>query len=228
MYTGGKRPLYLELLSWRYLPLLLHFQKVSKNYDRLLSWGMFISFSFYIHRCHNSRNPESHSRNRRRCNGSCRRKSSIFHIHGFICSNFYNNPARNSCSCVPTFSCPYPSICHIFSRSGPRRCLWFKRSRSFDRIYTVRLVSVILVLTTYTGLLRSRNTWRSPFYLLSGLAVVVLISGMFSIDADLPSKETDRRVDWIGAFLVTTGLVLIIFVLGQGEIAPRQWATSCT
>jgi MFS family permease len=69
------------------------------------------------------------------------------------------------------------------------------------------------------------DTWRSPFYLLTGLIVVVLISGLFSIDADLPSKETDKRVDWIGAFLVTTGLVLIIFVLGQGEIAPRQWAT---
>ena len=142
-------------------------------------------------------------------------------------SNFYNNPARNSSSCVPTLSCPYSSICHIFSWSGPRRCLWFKPSRSFDRIYTVRL-AVILFLTIYAGLFWFRNTWRSPFYLLSGLAVVVLISGLFSIDADLPSKETDKRVDWIGAFLVTTGLVLIIFVLGQGEIAPRQWATPCT
>jgi hypothetical protein len=141
--------------------------------------------------------------------------------------NFYNNPARNSCSCVPTFSCPYSSICHIFSWSGPRRCLWFKRRRSFGRIYTVRLVPVILVLIIYISIYY-RDTWRSPFYLLTGLIVVVLISGLFSIDADLPSKETDKRVDWIGAFLVTTGLVLIIFVLGQGEIAPRQWATPCT
>ena len=92
----------------------------------------------------------------------------------------------------------------------------------------MRLVPVTLVLTDYGDLFRSRNTWRSPFYLLSGLAVVVLISGLFSIDADLPSKEIDKRVDWIGAFLVTIGLVLIIFVLGQGEIAPRQWATPCT
>lgn len=92
----------------------------------------------------------------------------------------------------------------------------------------MRLVPVILVLTIYTDLFRSREAWRSPFYLLAGLAVVVLITGLFSIDADLPSKETDKRVDWIGAFLVTTGLVLIIFVLGQGEIAPHQWGTPCT
>ena len=34
MYTGGKRRLYLELLSWQYLPLPPHSQKVSKDYDR--------------------------------------------------------------------------------------------------------------------------------------------------------------------------------------------------
>jgi hypothetical protein len=63
---------------------------------------------------------------------------------------------------------------------------------------------------------------------LAGLVFIILLSGLYSIDADLPSQETDKRVDWIGAFLVTTGLVLIVFVLGQGEIAPRQWATPCT
>ena len=37
-----------------------------------------------------------------------------------------------------------------------------------------------------------------------------------------------RRVDWIGAALVTSGLVLITFVLGQGELAPDGWRTPCT
>ena len=75
--------------------------------------------------------------------------------------------------------------------------------------------------------IRSRKTWRSSFYVLTGLAFIILLSGLYSIDADLPSQETDKRVDWIGALLVTTGLVLIVFVLGQGEIAPLQWATPC-
>ena len=74
----------------------------------------------------------------------------------------------------------------------------------------------------------SRQTWRSSFYLLSGLVFTILLCGLYSIDPDLPSQETDKRVDWIGAFLVTTGLVLIVFVFGQGEVAPRQWATPCT
>lgn len=37
----------------------------------------------------------------------------------------------------------------------------------------------------------------------------------------------DRRVDWVGAFLVTAGLVLLTFSLGDGETAqPKQWKTS--
>ena len=42
------------------------------------------------------------------------------------------------------------------------------------------------------------------------------------MDPDLPSQETDKRVDWIGSFFVTTGLVLIVFVFGQGDVAPRH------
>ena len=149
MYTGGKRRLYLELPSWQYLPLPPHFQKVRK-----------ITIYFYFKKCsnfkknisrfHNSRNVEGYSRNRGRCNGSCRRKSSFCHTHVLICSNFYNNPARNSCSCFPTLSCPYSSICHIFSWSGARRCPWFKRSWSFDRIYTVRHLFPLSLLLPFT------------------------------------------------------------------------------
>ena len=54
-----------------------------------------------------------------------------------------------------------------------------------------------------------------------------MIGGAFSIDPDQPSTEIDKRVDYIGAFLVTAGLTLIIFVLSDGSIAPRGWSTSC-
>lgn len=50
------------------------------------------------------------------------------------------------------------------------------------------------------------------------------ISGMISFDADITSTEA---VDWIGASLVTIGLVLIVLVLGQGEVAPQGWKTPC-
>jgi hypothetical protein len=50
------------------------------------------------------------------------------------------------------------------------------------------------------------------------------ISGMISFDADVTATEV---VDWIGASLVIVGLVLIVFVLGQGEVASQGWKTPC-
>ncbi|KAF8992531.1 major facilitator superfamily domain-containing protein [Cyathus striatus] len=48
----------------------------------------------------------------------------------------------------------------------------------------------------------------------AGLDFVCIVGGVISMDKDIPSQETNKRVDWIGAFLVTAGLVLIVFVLG--------------
>ncbi|KAF8625057.1 hypothetical protein AX15_005579 [Amanita polypyramis BW_CC] len=79
----------------------------------------------------------------------------------------------------------------------------------------------------FGGLLTELSTvqWRGIFYLNAGLSALSLLAGLFSIDRDLPSVELDRRVDWIGAALVTAGLVLITFVLGQGELSPEKWRT---
>ncbi|KIY54021.1 hypothetical protein FISHEDRAFT_54818 [Fistulina hepatica ATCC 64428] len=60
----------------------------------------------------------------------------------------------------------------------------------------------------------------------AGLAAFCFIGGVFVIDPDdYVNLASDLCIDWAGAFLVTAGLVLIIFVLGQGENAPQQWAT---
>jgi hypothetical protein len=58
-------------------------------------------------------------------------------------------------------------------------------------------------------------------------SAVIGVSGLISFDADVPSSEVVKRVDWIGASLVTVGLVLIVFVLAQGEIASDGWKTPC-
>ncbi|KAF9456823.1 major facilitator superfamily-domain-containing protein [Collybia nuda] len=72
---------------------------------------------------------------------------------------------------------------------------------------------------------KTEHTWRATFWMQCGLTVLCFIGGVFSIDPDVPSTESDRRVDWLGALLVTAGLVLVVFVLGQGEVALQQWAT---
>lgn len=76
------------------------------------------------------------------------------------------------------------------------------------------------ILTQYTA-----KTWRAPFYLMTGLTVLCFVGSLISIDPDVPSCDPDKRIDWLGAFSVTAGLVLIVFVLSQGELAPRKWAT---
>lgn len=68
-------------------------------------------------------------------------------------------------------------------------------------------------------------TWRSVFFLMAGLGAVCFVGGLVVIDKDLPSTEKDRRVDWLGAFLVTAGLTFIVFVLSDGSIAPEGWST---
>ncbi|KAK7451311.1 hypothetical protein VKT23_012652 [Stygiomarasmius scandens] len=69
------------------------------------------------------------------------------------------------------------------------------------------------------------RSWRSAFYLSCGIVLLSVIGAIAFFDTDEPATDTDRRVDWIGSFLVTSGLVLIVFVLAQGEIAPNKWAT---
>jgi hypothetical protein len=53
-----------------------------------------------------------------------------------------------------------------------------------------------------------------------------MILGFFVIEKDEPSTEEDKRVDWIGAALVTAGLVLIVFVLSDTPTAHRGWKNS--
>ncbi|KAK0189678.1 efflux transporter [Armillaria mellea] len=63
----------------------------------------------------------------------------------------------------------------------------------------------------------SNPSWRSNFYLSTGLTVLYMVIGFWAIPKDEPSTEADKRVDWLGAFLVTAA---------DGEVAPNKWATS--
>ena len=51
--------------------------------------------------------------------------------------------------------------------------------------------------------------------------------GLIFIENDVLSGKVDKRIDWLGAFLVTSGLILIIFALSQGKYALQGWATPC-
>ena len=125
--------------------------------------------------------------------------------------------------CVSPLPNEIHCFCDFLSRSTYRRSSRDDLGRTIDRGYEVTTsphVSFITHLET------DRQHWRSTFYLSTGLTAACLILGLFSIDPDEPSTETDQRVDWLGALLITTGLVLIVFVLSDGEIVG--WKTPCT
>ncbi|TBU55746.1 efflux transporter [Dichomitus squalens] len=69
------------------------------------------------------------------------------------------------------------------------------------------------------------QSWRSTFWFLTGLSALCCVGGLMSIDADIPYALPDKRIDWLGALLVTSGLVFIIFILSDGPIAPDGWKT---
>ncbi|KAI0794177.1 efflux transporter [Fomes fomentarius] len=77
------------------------------------------------------------------------------------------------------------------------------------------------VLTQFT-----EQTWRSTFWFLAGGSALCGLGAWFSIDPDIPYALADRRVDWVGALLVTAGLTCIVFILSDGSIAPDGWKTS--
>jgi len=50
---------------------------------------------------------------------------------------------------------------------------------------------------------------------------LVSVEGVLAVEPNQPSEEKDKRVDWVGSVLMTAGLTLTIFVLGDAAIAPR-------
>lgn len=81
---------------------------------------------------------------------------------------------------------------------------------------------------TMGGVLTEKTapTWRSSLYLFAGVNAACFIGGAFCIDKDTPGSVDDHKIDWLGAFIITAALVLILFVLGEGEEAPNKWSTS--
>ncbi|KAK7691163.1 hypothetical protein QCA50_006266 [Cerrena zonata] len=65
------------------------------------------------------------------------------------------------------------------------------------------------------------QSWRSTLYMMTGLSALAFIGGYFTMDADVLDMTQDRRIDWIGAFLVTAGLVLISSC-SQKEVLLRK------
>lgn len=132
----------------------------------------------------------------------------------------------NPRACLPAIPSSVDRLCYVFSRCTDRRST---RDPTWRRAHSIYKVSLDLSHYLMPKLIAfNRASWRAPFFLIAGLSFLCAVGGLLLIDPDLPSTEADTRVDWLGAFLVTAGLVLLVFVLGQGSLAPHGWKTGCT
>ncbi|EIN03494.1 MFS general substrate transporter [Punctularia strigosozonata HHB-11173 SS5] len=124
------------------------------------------------------------------------------------------------CGAAATIPASLGILAHAFPPSRARTLAFatFSAGSPIGAAFGMIIGGVLTQLTT--------PTWRSTFWFSTAFAAVCLVGGFFFIDPDLPSTESDRRVDWIGALLATAGLVLIVFVLSDGELAPDEWKTS--
>lgn len=59
------------------------------------------------------------------------------------------------------------------------------------------------------------------FFIFGAMAVLAAIAVFFAVPRDKLDPNVDRRVDWIGGAIITISLVLLLFVLAQGEVAPE-------
>ncbi|KAI0406805.1 major facilitator superfamily transporter [Xylaria palmicola] len=80
------------------------------------------------------------------------------------------------------------------------------------------------------GFIASATSWKWVFGALGGLGVVVTAAGVFFIPQPSPSAVPLKRgrallqsVDWLGGFLVTTGLLALLFALTEGNVVG--WST---
>ncbi|WVW83432.1 hypothetical protein I302_105452 [Kwoniella bestiolae CBS 10118] len=72
----------------------------------------------------------------------------------------------------------------------------------------------------------STRAWQYVFFILAGLALIPIVAGAFVIPHDPPkmlTATTNRRVDWLGAFLITAALSLFSFAITQSGLVENGW-----
>ncbi|KAL1411914.1 hypothetical protein Q8F55_002900 [Vanrija albida] len=68
--------------------------------------------------------------------------------------------------------------------------------------------------------------WQYFYFVLGGLALIPLVLGLLVIPRDLARNQAaDKRIDWLGGFLITAALCLFTFSITQSGIAPHGWRT---
>lgn len=106
-------------------------------------------------------------------------------------------------------------------RPGPRKNLVFS-------IYGGCAPAGFFVGIFFAGLTAEYTTWGWYFWIGCILAAITGVTAYLTIPSDIQEKRTASnkvKMDWLGAILIVTGLILFTFAIIDSSHAPNQWKT---
>jgi MFS family permease len=102
-------------------------------------------------------------------------------------------------------------------RPGPRKNLVFA-------IYGTSAVFGFFAGIFVAGVVGQYLRWGFYFWIGGILTAITLATSFFSISMP-PYNRTVVKMDYLGAVTITTGLILIVFIITQSAHAPSGWST---
>ncbi|TVY67355.1 Drug resistance protein, partial [Lachnellula suecica] len=106
-------------------------------------------------------------------------------------------------------------------RPGPRKNLVFS-------IYGACAPMGFFVGIFFAGLTAEYTTWGWYFWVGTALAAITALTSYLCIPSDIAEKRNapvQPKMDWLGATLIVTGLILFTFAIIDSSHAPQQWRT---
>jgi hypothetical protein len=69
-------------------------------------------------------------------------------------------------------------------------------------------------------------SWRWYFWIGALLAAITAVTSYFTIPSDIYERRgLGIKMDWAGAVLISSGLILVVFAITDSSHAPHGWAT---
>ncbi|KAK7461922.1 hypothetical protein VKT23_008353 [Stygiomarasmius scandens] len=99
------------------------------------------------------------------------------------------------------------------------------RNRAFGILGAGQPIGFIFGLILGGLLVESKATWRSIFYIQTGLAGLLVVLGLVVLEKETSNgRYYTKGLDWGGAALSTTGVGLLTYSLADSTSVPQGWA----
>jgi MFS family permease len=104
-------------------------------------------------------------------------------------------------------------------RPGPRKNLVFS-------LYGAAAPLGFFVGIFFAGIAAEYTSWGVYFWIGAGLTASTGIVAYFCIPSDINERKAlGVKMDWPGAILIPSGLILVVFAITDSTHAPNGWAT---